>query len=645
MNQSKGASLGEIRTKEAFQAAEEGNLERLKWLVECGFAEPGERTEEGDSLLHMAVRSGSTEVVRYLTERVGLNPMKANLSGVTPWDEAHRDGDGSYEDEAGRDGQKGQSAGRENGPAAWLSAHMGFALEDTYHNPVRRGFFPDPSIVRVENDFYMVNSSFCFFPCIPVSHSKDLIHWEIVGYAITEADWAGIDDLNGGMGYWAPDISYYKGRFTITATLRKNDDCEVRRVQMVTSSERAEGPYDKPVFLPIDGIDPSIFRDDDGKTYMLVNRGARLFELSEDCREVLADRGLLWYGDDKRKPEGPHLLKRDGFYYLFLAEGGTGMGHCVTVARSEKIDGPYEPCPHNPILHQWDEKALIQCTGHGKPVQLADGRWYMVYLGLRKPGSGYGILGRETCLDPMDWTAEGWPRVNGGRGPSDQQKLPLPEEGENAERKEHLAKEKFSLPEEGGHGTVHYGYPGWQGQDWMTPRTLPEGRLSVQDGILSLTGSEEDLNTTRCRSVFVKRQESFRFSAALTFRIPALLEGQSLGLTCYYDENSYIKYGVACREKKLGILLQEYVGDACRTDAFVPLPARPAEICLRVTVDHLKRSFACRTGADWVTTGTLSDTSYLSSEGLSKGKRFTGATLGVYVHGTLTGEFCKWEEI
>ena len=614
MGQNNQKSLGEIRTEEAFRAAVAGDLERLKWLVECGFADAGEYTSGHNSLLYAAVRSGNMEIVRYLTERVGLNPLAANLKGETSWDLAKKNGN------AGLD--------------KYFATLAGDSYENTYHNPIRRGFFPDPSIVRVENDFYMVNSSFCFFPCIPVSHSRDLIHWEIIGYAITEPAWAEIDDLNGGMGYWAPDISYYNGRFYITATLRKNDDCEKRRVQMVTSSAKAEGPYEKPVFLDIDGIDPSIFRDDDGKTYMLVNRGARLFELSEDCKTVLDDKGLLWYGDNKRKPEGPHLLKQNGYYYLFLAEGGTGMGHCITVARSKTLEGPYEPCPHNPIMHQWDQGALIQCTGHGKPIQLQDGRWYIAYLCLRKPEDGYGIIGRETCLDPMEWTPEGWPRINGGRGPSGQQKLPFVGKrfenmGDRMEKKEQ-------------------GYPRWQGKDWMTPRTLSSERLAVRNDVLFLRGSLDDLNTSACRSVFVKRQEKFVFTAMLTYRIPDLIEGQSLGLTCYYDENSYLKYGVSNRAGRPGILLQEYVGDGLRTDLFRPFAedeiTADRKIRCKVAVNHLERTFSYDMGKGWVVTEVVKDTSYLSSEGLSKGKRFTGATQGVYVHGAITGEFLCWEE-
>jgi xylan 1,4-beta-xylosidase len=134
---------------------------------------------------------------------------------------------------------------------------------------------------------------------------------------------AALDDLEGGRGYWAPDISYYKGRFYITATYRLNDTGNVYRKQIVVSSDKPEGPYSKPAIIDEDGIDPSIFNDDDGRRYMLLNRGARIFELNEDATKQISKAELLFYGDNKRAPEGPHLLKKDGYYYLFEAEGGT----------------------------------------------------------------------------------------------------------------------------------------------------------------------------------------------------------------------------------------------------------------------------------------------------------------------------------
>ena len=136
-----------------------------------------------------------------------------------------------------------------------------------------------------------------------------------------------------------------------------------------------------------------IFHDEDGRSYMLLNRGARIMEISEDGKECLSKPQLIWYGWDKHGPEGPHILKKDGWYYCFLAEGGTGMGHKITVARSRQLMGPYEDCPYNPIMTQKDPAAAIQCCGHGKPVSTPDGRWYMVYLCSRYLKSKWGDAG------------------------------------------------------------------------------------------------------------------------------------------------------------------------------------------------------------------------------------------------------------
>lgn len=633
-----GKTLEEMRTEAVWKAAEAGEMEEMRRLIENTAANMQMRDREHNSALHYGALSGREDIVRYLVERVGLNPLSANKKGETPWDIAYREGKREV--------------------LAYLEQWLGYPYEETYHNPVRRGFYPDPSIVRVGEDYYMVNSTFVFFPSIPVSHSKDLVRWEIIGYAITNPEWARLEELNGGMGYWAPDISFCQGKFYITATLRMNDDMEKRRIQMVTSSDRPEGPYGEPVFLDDDGIDPSIFHDDDGRKYMLLNRGARIRELSADCRRFISPAVMLWYGDCKRKPEGPHLLKRRGWYYLFLAEGGTGMGHQITVARSRTLMGPYEPSPHNPVLSQRDTGALIQCCGHGKPVQLPDGRWYIVYLCLRmtegkNPGAEdrsalrYGILGRETSLDPLTWTEEGWPLINGGRGPSDQQRLPFA--GEAAYKEQ----------------TKEGGYPSWEGREWMTPRPLPGSRIQIEHtpsgDRLKLRGQEGDLNRKDFRSIFVTRQEAFDFRCSCELWVPELEEGQSLGLTCYYDENSYVKYGICRRDGVLGILLQEYAGDGYISEKFAPWADREAgtgqkvRLCMRaegLTRTFWQISLRQMTPMDWEEERLLREegcgerlenTAYLSSEGLKKGKRFTGATVGIYVQGEFWGEFAHWQ--
>ena len=392
----------------ALLAAKTGNLELVKYIVEYSRASMNIHDDNNKNMLHYAAMSGSVPTCRYLVERVGMSPLSGDINLQTPFEVAHQNHFIELEE--------------------YFESVVGHKLSEMYHNPIRTGMYPDPSIVRVEDDYYMVNSSFIFYPCIPVSHSKDLIHWKIIGYAITEPEWAALDDLEGGRGYWAPDISYYKGRFYITATYRLNDTGNVYRKQIVVSSDKPEGPYSKPAIIDEDGIDPSIFNDDDGRRYMLLNRGARIFELNEDATKQISKAELLFYGDNKRAPEGPHLLKKDGYYYLFEAEGGTGPGHRITVSRSRELKGIYEPCPYNPIMRQNNPDEIIQRCGHGKPVQTQNGDWYMVYLCGRKIGDGYSILGRETALDPISWTMDGWPIVNNLKGPSALQVKPdLPE--------------------------------------------------------------------------------------------------------------------------------------------------------------------------------------------------------------------------
>ena len=558
----------------AFLAAREGGSDMLRYLVEYGLrVNLNAVDDKGRDLLHYAAMSGSVDKCRYLVERGGMNPLRGDSSLVTPFDIAHRMGHAALED--------------------YFAQAVGFTWQESYHNPVRRGFFPDPSILRVGEDYYMVNSTFIFFPCIPISHSRDLIHWEVIGHAITNPAWAHLEGLEGGRGYWAPDISYCNGRYYICATLRLNDVGPVRRRQMVVTSDRPEGPYSEPVFFEEEGIDPSLFHDDDGRHYMLLNRGARIFEIDETGTKRLSDTTLLYYGSHGRAPEGPHLLKHDGWYYLFEAEGGTGTGHRETVARSRTLHGVYEPSPYNPVIRQWDERALIQRCGHGKPVSTPDGRWYFVYLCGRALDGQWTMLGRETALDPFTWTADGWPLLNGGKGVSTQNRLPLPPAPVDTAR-----------------------------VDWLSPRPPEDGQFSWHEGGVTIRGSRFPMTDTRCRSLMLQRQTAFRCSFEATLTVP---EGGEAGITCYYDENSFLTLGV--REGRIEVT--ERIGLETRRHE-TALTAQPGQrLHLVVRADGLTRHLAVE-GAEVM---TLHDVTYLADEGVRLGKRFTGAMAGVYAVG------------
>lgn len=575
-----------------FLAARTGCLELVQYIVEYSRASLNATDELNQNILHHAARSNNPELIKYLTERAGISPRTGDRYGRTPIDIAVEFGNDKV--------------------VRYLREEQGINLDRMYRNPVVTGAHPDPSIIRVDEDYYMVNSTFIYFPAIPILHSRDLVHWRIIGHGITEPDYLELDGLEDGRGIWAPDISYYKGRFYIVATYRLNDGGPVCRRQLVVSSDRPEGPYSRPFFIDEDGIDPSLFTDDDGRRYMLLNRGARIFEVSGDCTRKLSEAGLLWYGDNKRAPEGPHMIKKDGYYFLFLAEGGTGMGHRISVARSRELMGIYESCPYNPIMLQTDPAAYIQRTGHGKPVRTRKGDWYMVYLCGRRVGEGYTILGRETALDPIAWTADGWPLVNGGRGPSVLQDVPdIPVHPWEAKETDHFDGEKLGL-------------------DWMFVRTPPHNGYSLQNSCLRLYGGGYDLDSQRCKSLIVRRQKDFCFTAETKLCLYRGQNGWEAGLTGYYDTLTHLKFSVIGSEDGYRLRVMEK-NDTREVSHIERVIQAGEELYLKMKTEYLQRSFYYSVdGKAWHELCVLDDVYYLCDEALTKGKRFTGAMVGLY---------------
>lgn len=569
-----------------WEAARLGRLELLRVLCEESHLIAHACDEAGRDLLHYAAMSGNAACVAYVADCLGYDPLRGDRDGRTALDYA-----------------SGEAL-------AWLEKRVSFSLADGYRNPVRRGFYPDPSVVRVGEDYYLVNSTFVQFPCLPISHSRDLVHWQTIGHAIDRLEWSGIEGLPGGFGYWAPDISYFKGRFWVIATLRR--DTEPFRLQMITSSERPEGPYDKPRFLDINGIDPSIFTDDDGRRYVVINPGAQIVEIDE-TGEMIGKPQMIYYGSAKVKPEGPHLLKKDGWYYLFQAEGGTGAGHMETVARSRQLRGPYEPCPYNPILGRREMDAPIRRSGHGKPFTTPEGRWYMLYLCGRDAG-GVTMLGRETALDPMTWTADGWPMVNGLRGPSCLQKRPFPDRQGRAD--ETIRELDFIAPRTDARGISAPVESGWR----LSAGADPHGLGPV--------------------SLLMRRQSERLFEQTVTVDARALREGMA-GLCGYYDENSFFLFGLKRTGEGWKLAVCEQLGTERRERELCGWPE--AQATLRVTGDGRERVLACWDGEGWRELVRL-DAVYLGDEGVRMGKRFTGATLGMAAVGQGDAVFTAYQE-
>jgi len=494
-----------------------------------------------------------------------------------------------------------------------------------YHNPVKRGFFPDPSITRVGSDYYMVNSTFQYFPAIAISHSTDLVNWEIIGHAITNSEYLDLSKIHDSHGIWAPDIEYVDGQFVIMATLRLNgkskEDGRALRRQLVVTSKNPEGPYSEPTWIEVDDIDPSLFVDDDGKKYMCISPGLNLVELDDNYQAKTGEKICVWPGTGERCPEGPHLMKHGEYYYAILAEGGTGYGHGINVARSKNIFGPYEASPYNPLLRQNDPDAPLQRCGHGKLIQDSNLDWWVFYLCGRPNGGHYTTIGRETALEPVKWLDDGWFVINNQKGPStvnDAPNLPAlhPSQSEfdgfdspildlKWEFVRNPEVDSFSLSER----------PGWC-------------RIWTQDGVLSEISA---------KNILLRREQELSYTAETKLEFYPKKPGEQAGITCYYSTATYARFSLEYDDERIiKLVINRNHGEEIIASVG---GIKEQAVYLRVNVQGLTRGFDYSyDGEIWFLVGKLDNCIYLCDEGVPDDpKRHTGTLVGIYANNGGTG--------
>jgi xylan 1,4-beta-xylosidase len=284
-------------------------------------------------------------------------------------------------------------------------------------NPILPGFYPDPSICRVGEDFYLVNSSFEYFPGVPLWHSRDLLNWRQLGHVLTRPSQlplpAGVAASDG---IYAPTIRHHAGRFYLVTTHMPTLG------NFLVHTTDIHGEWSEPVKIAQGGIDPSLHFEADGRCFFTSNgtfwapvRGAYQCEINPLTGEQLTPSRFIWPGFGGSYPEASHLFKRGEYYYVTMAEGGTSECHMVTIARSREPYGPFENCPHNPLLTHRSLMSEVQATGHADFVEDQNGRWWAVFLGYRYSEYAFHPLGRETYIAPIAWTDDGWPVINGGQ--------------------------------------------------------------------------------------------------------------------------------------------------------------------------------------------------------------------------------------
>ncbi|MET0555088.1 MAG: glycoside hydrolase family 43 protein [Vicinamibacteria bacterium] len=509
-------------------------------------------------------------------------------------------------------------------------------------NPILRGFNPDPSIVRVGDDYYLATSTFEWFPGVQIHHSRDLVHWRLLTRPLTRASQLDLRGDPDSCGVWAPCLTHADGLFHLVYT-------DVKRYGRTTvggasgaslrdfhnylvTSPRIDGDWSDPVFLNSSGFDPSLFHDDDGRKY-LVNQlwdhrpgrnrfaGIVLQEYAPAERRLVGERRLVFEGTPIGLTEAPHLYKRGGFYYLLTAEGGTGWGHAVTMARARALTGPYELHPDVHVLTARDRPdAALQRAGHADLVETPAGETYMVYLcGRPLRNRGRCTLGRETAIARMQWGDDGWLRtVGGSRVPELEVPAPaLPAHPFPAS----AARSDFD------DGTLPIDF------QWLrTPHAAELFSLTARPGHLRLYG-RETIGSLFRQALVARRQQAHCFSASTLVDFEPAHYQQIAGLVCYYG-GTKLHYLHVSHDESVGryLSVMSALPDSPQGDAFtakIAIPPGPVE--LRVEVDEERMYFAFRQGQGaWRWLPEPFDASILSDEASAPGlPNFTGAFVGM----------------
>ncbi len=432
-------------------------------------------------------------------------------------------------------------------PLIGLAFAVNVTGQKEYTNPILAGFYPDPSICRVNDDYYIVNSSFAYFPGLPIFHSKDLVNWKQIGHAMDRVEQLDLKGAGVSRGLFAPTIRYHHGIYYIICTLIDKGG------NFVITANNPKGPWSNPVWLKeVNGIDPSLFFDDNGKAYILFNsippnnislhdghRTIRMFEFDAVKLKVTGEEKLLINGgtDMAKKPvwiEGPHIFKKDGWYYLLCAEGGTGYNHSEVVFRSKTVDGPYISYEKNPILTQRhlnrERKDPVTTTGHADLVETPDGKWYAVFLGCRPYEGDFYNTGRETFMAPVEWK-DGWPTINPGYEEVQYHyPVPMPQQTKSVNN-------NFS-------GNLYYKND-FKTKD-LDPRFVflrnPENNLyslSVKKGSLSLPLKPQTVSGNENPAFIGFRQQNPEGYASTSLLFNAASKNEKTGLLIFQNETHY----------------------------------------------------------------------------------------------------------
>lgn len=506
-------------------------------------------------------------------------------------------------------------------------------------NPILRGFNPDPSIIRVGDDFYVATSTFEWYPGVQIHHSKDLVNWELITHPLNRLSQLNmVGDPDSG-GVWAPCLSYDKGIFYLIYSDVKTHIGPYKDVHnyLVTATD-IKGPWSEPIYLNSSGFDPSLYHDEDGTKWLLNlkwshRKGKNKFggiiiqQYDEQLGQLVGEIKTIYHGTELGLTEGPHIYKHNGYYYLFVAEGGTRYGHAATVARSKTLLGMYETDPSGPLVtSRYNDKLALQRSGHASLVSTQDDEWYIAHLcGRPVANTEYCILGRETALQRVQWTEDSWIRLTDG-GYEPKLEVPAPQRA----RQKNTEKAIFFDDFEDKHLNLHW-------NSLREPITDSWATTQLRQNWLRIFG-RESLYSKHHQSLVARRQQAFSIEVETKVEYFPTSYQQMAGLIYYYNTNNHY-YLTISYDESLGKCLyiissnngayDEPMGEAIVLNSDTTY--------LRLTVEETELQFYySEDGQSWVKAGPVLDATIISdehAENLKDGtlidQGFTGGYVGI----------------
>lgn len=490
------------------------------------------------------------------------------------------------------------------------------------NNPIIPGFHPDPSIIRVEDTYYIANSTFEWFPGVAIRRSKNLKDWELITYPLNSPEMLDLRGVLNGGGVWAPCLSFHEGTFYLVFSIVRTDEERMQdTANYLTCAKDIMGPWSAPVYLNSGGFDASLFHDETDQTAWLVQmkwdfqpghdlfRGIFMRRLDTASNRLVGETACIFKGTKRGFTEGPHLYRHGVYYYLMTAEGGTRDTHCITMARSLKREGPYEADPAGPLLSAYEEPDWpIQYAGHGDLFEDKNGNWFIVHLGVRKHlTGGYSVMGRETFLQAGHWTKEGWFRLDRGPLPQEQvevEQIQVEQRGHEKDARQDL------LPSREQEAYISDFYRTYTFDGPRLDIHFSTLRIPLSEAALSLTERPGYLRLKGGESIFSKHAQVMTgiriadvcFTAETEIEFDPAHYQQMAGITLFYNTANFYYCFISC-EEGIGKHLQVMIRDANRMrylcEAPIKLkPGLPVRLRVEFTPSGIRFFYAQSDAAD-----------------------------------------------